>query len=149
MRRRLGAPVEAPAWPDDVRLKAFTQWRAADAHALMELAYAVGGGSVPAFAQWWGHLSQDGEYDPALCFLVCDADQETIAFAQCWTSAFVKDFVIHPHHRRRGIGQALLLHIFGIFQARGAQAVDLKVLVDNPSGAIPFYESQGMDCIQD
>lgn len=74
MRRRLNELVSAPIWPDGVHLKAFTESHAAEVHALLELAYADGGGTVPPFAEWWPLLSQDSEYDPALCFLVCDGE---------------------------------------------------------------------------
>jgi ribosomal protein S18 acetylase RimI-like enzyme len=122
----------------------FTESCAAEAHALLELAYKDGGGSVPPFGEWWRLLSQDSEYDPSLCLLVCDGHDGLVGFAQCWTSAFVKDLVVHPRCRRSGIGRALLLHVFRIFQVRGAQAVDLKVQTDNPYEAARLYESLGM-----
>jgi ribosomal protein S18 acetylase RimI-like enzyme len=148
MRRALYEPLAAPIWPDGAHLKNFTPGLAGDAHALLQLAYADGGGSVPAFEEWWTRLSGDGEYDPSLCFLACDADGNLAGFAQCWTLGFVKDFVVHPRHRRRGIGRVLLLHVFHVFQARGTQAVDLKVQADNP-GALRFYESLGMLRVSD
>jgi ribosomal protein S18 acetylase RimI-like enzyme len=144
LRRDLGESVAEPVWPADINLTSFAESRAADAHALLELAYADGGGSVPSFGEWWSRLSGDDEYDPALCFLLCDSDGSVVGFAQCWTTPFIKDFVVHPRHRRRGLGRALLLHIFRAFQDRGATAVDLKVHTDNPSGAVPLYESLGM-----
>jgi ribosomal protein S18 acetylase RimI-like enzyme len=144
MRRRLDESVGDPIWPEDVHLDTFTDGHAVEAHALLELAYADGGGSVPSFPEWWGSLSHDSEYDPGLCFPVRDGNGGLVGFAQCWTTSFVKDFVVHPHHRRRGIGRALLLHTFRIFRERDAEAVDLKVQTDNPSGAVRFYESLGM-----
>lgn len=144
MRRDLSEIVEAPVWPGDLCLQKFSEEHAAASHALLELSYAEGGGSVPDFAQWWSALSEDDEYDPDLCFLLCDRDGSAAAFAQCWTSDYIKDFVVHPRHRRRRVGRALLLHIFRAFRARGAEAVDLKVHIDNPSGAVQFYESLGM-----
>ncbi len=141
MRRRLGEPIAAPIWPNGFAPMDFT--KPAEFHALLQLAYADGGGSVPAFEAWWRQLSGDSEYDPALCFLVCDDAGEFAAAAQCWTSAFVKDFAVHPRYRRRGCGRALLLHIFRVFQERGAQAVDLKVERDNPSGAAFFMKAWG------
>jgi ribosomal protein S18 acetylase RimI-like enzyme len=149
MRRHLGPTVPVPVWPDGMHLKAFTESEAAEVHALLKLAYANGGGSVPSIGEWWSVLSQDSEYDPSLCFLVRDRRGALVGFAQCWTTAFVKDFVVHPDHRRRGIGQALLLHIFHVFRDRGAERVDLKVQTNNLSGAIPFYESLGMLQIAD
>jgi ribosomal protein S18 acetylase RimI-like enzyme len=105
--------------------------------------------AAPPFEDWWSSLSNDGEYDPDLCFPVRDRNGGLVGFAQCWTTGFVKDFVVHPRHRRRGIGRALLLHIFRIFRERGAEAVDLKVQTDNPSGAVRFYESLGMMKVSD
>jgi ribosomal protein S18 acetylase RimI-like enzyme len=144
MSRPLGEPIETPNWPDGVYLEAFTAKHSADAHALLELTYTGGGGSVPPFDEWWSLLSRDSEYDPQLCFLARDDHGHLVAFAQCWNSAFVKDFVVHPRYQRRGIGRALLLHVFRIFQERHAQSVDLKVHIDSPSGAVQFYEGLGM-----
>jgi ribosomal protein S18 acetylase RimI-like enzyme len=146
MRRHLGEPLMVPIWPKDVHLKNFTPGLAGDAHALLELAYADGGGSVASFAAWWSALSGDSEYDPGLCFAAYDANGKLVGFAQCWKESFVKDFVVHPHHRRRGIGRALLWHIFQVFQARGAQTVDLKVHTANMAG-IRLYESLGMSIV--
>jgi ribosomal protein S18 acetylase RimI-like enzyme len=144
MRRLLGETIAAPIWPDGLHLEDFTPACGRDAHALLELAYAKGGGSVPAFEAWWCALSQDGEYDPDLCFPVRDGEGKLVGFAQCWTSAFVKDLVVHPDFRKCGVGRALLLYIFQVFQKRGAAAVELKVQTDNPSGAVQFYARLGM-----
>ncbi len=65
-------------------------------------------------------------------------------FAQCWTTNFVKDFVVHPDWQRRGLGRALLVHVFHVFQERGAPAVELKVETGNFS-AIQFYQNLGME----
>lgn len=144
MRRHLNEALEAPVWPAGVHLMPFTSSHANEAHALLKLAYAEGGGTVLSFAEWWLNLSQDGEYDPHLCVLVCDRGQAVIGFAQCWTSAFIKDVVVHPRYRKLGIGRAVLLHIFRVFQERGHSAIDLKVHTDNPSGAVRLYKSVGM-----
>ena len=144
MQRDLSETMDAPVWPDGVHLADFAENQAEEAHALLELAYRDGGGSVPAFGKWWPRLSQDDEYDLKLCFAVRSRDGSLIGFAQCWTSGFVKDFVVHPHYRGHGIGRALLLHIFNAFRERGASVVALKVETGNPSGAVAFYERLGM-----
>jgi ribosomal protein S18 acetylase RimI-like enzyme len=143
MRRDLSDLPRAGAWPDGVRLVPFTDFVAAQAHALMTAAYADGGGRMPAFEAWWRALSQDGEYASELCFPVRDQSGQLAAFAQCWTSGFVKDFAVHPDWQRRGLGRALLLHVFQVFRMRGAMVVSLKVEADN-ARAIHFYQSLGL-----
>lgn len=149
MRRPLSGTLAAPVWPDGTRLEPFSEGCARDCHALLALAYKHGGGSVPVFGEWWASLSQDSEYDPALCFPVQGGDGRLVGFAQCWTSGFVKDLGVHPDHRRRRIGRALLTHIFQVFHQRGIKAVSLKVETSNPSGAVQFYEDLGMRRIAD
>jgi ribosomal protein S18 acetylase RimI-like enzyme len=143
MRRCLSESVATPRWPDDAYLKTFSELHAPAAHALLKLAYAHGGGSVASFEEWWQGLSGDAEYEPALCFPVHGAEDRIIGFCQCWTTAFVKDLVVHPGYQRRGVGSALLLHAFQAFADRGAKTVDLKVRGNNHA-AIRFYESLGM-----
>ena len=149
MRRPLTGFLEAAVWPEGTRLKSFSEGCAGECHALLELAYKDGGGTVPAFREWWMSLSQDSDYDPTLCFPVYDGEGRLVGFAQCWITGFVKDLAVHPNHRRRGVGRALLTHIFQVFQQRGVKAVCLKVEASNPSGAIQLYEDLGMRRIAD
>jgi ribosomal protein S18 acetylase RimI-like enzyme len=143
MRCSLSASLAVPRWPDGTYLKAFSELNATAAHALLKLAYTNGGGAVASFEEWWNRLSGDEEYDPALCFPVYDTEDRLIGFCQCWTTAFIKDLVVHPGCQRRGVGRALLLHAFHVLRDRSAKTVDLKVLGNN-SAAIRFYESLGM-----
>jgi len=143
MRRNLAEPVALPIWPDGVGLERFSEDHAADVHGLLQSAYADGGGAVDTLDKWWQALSSDSEYSADLCFTAYSGGK-IVAVAQCWTSAFVKDFAVHSDWRRRGVGRALLLHVFHVFRRRGAPAVDLKVQRDNPSGAVQFYENLGM-----
>jgi ribosomal protein S18 acetylase RimI-like enzyme len=142
MRWDLRAPIAAPVWPDGVALRPFTTADAPAVHVLLRLVYANGGGSVGPLAEWWAALAADSEYDPALCFTVWSGDT-LIGAAQCWTSAFVKDLVVHPDWQRRGVGKVLLMTAFQTFRNRGASSVDLKVQANN-AGAIRFYENLQM-----
>jgi ribosomal protein S18 acetylase RimI-like enzyme len=121
---------------------------AAKVHALLVAAYVQGGGYqgggyVEPFAIWWPSLTQDAEYDPALCFVAADEGGDILGVAQCWTSAFVKDLAVSPSARRRGLGSALLCHAAHTFRERGSAVIDLKVDADNPSGALHLYRSLG------
>jgi ribosomal protein S18 acetylase RimI-like enzyme len=144
-RKSLGPSLERPSWPRGVRIVTFEPSRHAPAaHRLLTAAYGHGGGTVAGFPQWWAQLRSDDEYDPRLVFLALDRKDQVAGLAQCWTSAFVKDLAVDQAWRRRGLGKALLLHVFSVFWDRGCDTVDLKVERDNPSGAERLYGALGM-----
>jgi ribosomal protein S18 acetylase RimI-like enzyme len=140
------ATLQPPSWPDGVRVRAFDPGDAASLHALLVRGYEHGGGSVKPFEQWLSETTQDAEFDPALCVLA-ESDHELVGVALCWTSAFVKDLVVRESWRRRGLGEALLLHVFAAFALRGAKAVELKVQSTN-SGAQRLYERLGFHVVE-
>lgn len=144
MRRSLAAPFPDPIWPDGIRLVPFEEQHALAAHALLAEAYSIGGGAVPSrFVDWWTVTSTDEEFDPTLCFVALDETGGMAGFALCWTSSFLKDIAVAPEHRRKGVGEALLLAAFAALKARGHEQIGLKVEVDNPSGARRLYERFG------
>ena len=144
LRRDLTEEIADPVWPAGFGVRAFSAVDAPAVHRLMRAAYAGGGGSVGAFEAWWPALRDDAEFDASLCFLAIDGAGEIAGVAQCWTSGFVKDLVVHPRARRRGLAEALLLTVFQAFRRRGASHVDLKVELDNPTGALRLYRRLGM-----
>ena len=145
LRQDLSAEARSPSWPTGIRPKTLNLGHdAQEAHAVLVMAYAKGGGSVEPFNVWWPHLSSDPEFDAALFFIAVDTQRRIVGVAQCWTSAFIKDLAVASNWRRRGIGEALLLHAFECFRRRGAQYVDLKVQVNNPSRAVRLYHRVGM-----
>jgi GNAT superfamily N-acetyltransferase len=143
--RALQGPLSPARWPRGISLRPFVPEASAQAvHRLLVEGYANGGGSVADFRIWWDSLAADDEYDPELVFTAFDDAGRLAGVAHCWTSAFVKDLVVSPSHRRRGLGSSLLQHAFAIFRSRGANAVDLKVEADN-FAAISLYRSVGME----
>ena len=146
MRRELGPAVDDPGWPAAVRPVAFTAQNASAVHQLLMLGREHGGGWVADFHAWLDAFETDPEFDPALCFVLKDA-QGVVAVAQCWTSAFIRNLVVHPRAHRQGLGLALLHHAFAAFRQRGEGHVDLKVMESN-LGACRLYERAGMQYIQ-
>jgi ribosomal protein S18 acetylase RimI-like enzyme len=144
LRRDLAEALAPPNCPTGYRVRIFGADDAPAVHRLLELGYAQGGGEVGTFDEWWPSLRNDDEFAPDLCFLAVNERQDIVGVAQCWTSAFIKDLVVHPRARRRGIATALLMTAFWEFRRRGAKRVDLKVRVDNPTGALRFYKELGM-----
>ena len=146
LRKDLREPLLAVRWPDDVTLATLKPQWLPQAHALLDQAYSGGMGSIESIAHWQHALVHDAEYDPQLCFALLRKGQ-VIAFAQAWTSAFLKDLVVHPDHQRRGLGDALLSHVFAIFKQRREAWVDLKVMEGNHT-ALRLYQKHGMTVVQ-
>lgn len=116
-----------------------------DAHALHALLEeAFDDGADGPFDDWWPRIHGDAEFDPDLCFLVIDGKGLLAGAALCWTSSFVKDLAVHPASRRRGIGEALMRHVFLAFRDRGAAHVDLKTNSVKNAAAFRLYERLGM-----
>ncbi len=147
MRRELDRPFDAPVWPDGLTVGHFGADDAPAVHALLQRAYARGGGDVMPYDVWLPRMTGDAEYDPRLWFVVRDV-KGIAGVALCWTSAFVKDIAVDLRWRRRGLGEALLLLVFGEFAARSAPAVELKVDSDNPSGAVRLYRRMGFEIVE-
>jgi len=147
-RRVLSHAAEPAAWPAGFAMVPFVpSCHARAVHGLLAEGYRDGGGSVPGFAAWWSTLSSDAEYDPDLIFLLASPGGAPAAVAICWTSAYVKDLVVAAAERRQGLASSLLRHVFQMFRARGAGAVDLKVHAENQA-AIGLYRSVGMTCVE-
>jgi ribosomal protein S18 acetylase RimI-like enzyme len=142
MRIDLRSAIPRPNWPQGSNVRGFHDSDGPRLHALLEHGYRNGGGSVAAYDVWLPALTGDAEFDPALCFLV-EVGDDLAAAAICWTSAFVKDIVVHETWRRQGLGEALLRFAFRTFERRGADNVQLKVQTQNAS-AIRLYERVGM-----
>src|SRR5262249_1414400 len=96
LRRDLTEAVAPPTCPTGYRVRTFAADDAPTVHRLLEVGYAQGGGHIGAFEEWWPSLRDDSEFAPDLCFLALNERQEIVGVAQCWTSAFIKDLVVHP-----------------------------------------------------
>ena len=70
------------------------------------------------------------------CRVIRDKDD-----ASCWWLAGI---VVHPAHRRRGVGRALALEAVAYARARGAALIRSETHVDNHA-SIGFHESLGFD----
>lgn len=109
-------------------------------HALLASVFT----DEPNFEDWWQSRSNDAEFDPALVFLVRGDEGQLAAVAWCWASAFVKDLAVAHAARRKGLAEALMLHVFAVFRARGAGRVDLKTNTIANADAYRLYQRLGM-----
>lgn len=141
--------------PEDIRPPFGFAWTPFDpvlhpapARALLNAAYTRGGGTVCDWETWWREIEADPEYEPGLCFVAVEQQTGAMAaFAPCWSPGFIKDIAAAEAHRGQGLGGALMRRIFQTFKARGCSHIDLKVEIDNPSGAVSFYKGLGMRVI--
>lgn len=140
------ARLREPVWPAGVRPRSFEPGDARSLHSLLDHGYRHGGGSVAAFETWLPQMTTDEEFDPQLWFLA-ESKGRLVGAVLCWTSAFVKDVVVHESWRRRGLAEALLQRAFNALAAIGATAVELKVEAMN-QGAVRLYEGLGMDVVE-
>ncbi|EIM13348.1 GNAT family N-acetyltransferase [Pseudomonas chlororaphis] len=146
MRRDLTGQPAPASWPAAFSLDSYRPELAEAVHGLMHLGYQDGGGRVPELDSWRQCFESDAEYDPQLCLVAQDAEG-VVGVIQCWTSAYIKDLVVHPRARRQGLGRALLLQAFEVFRQRREAFVDLRVLEDNQR-ARGLYDSVGMVTIR-
>jgi ribosomal protein S18 acetylase RimI-like enzyme len=142
LTRSLSLPVSPRALPAGVTLTPWREEAAHAVHALLELSYRDGGGSVDPFDEWREWFTSDAEFEPASCFLAWQG-QTLVGVALCWSSAFVKDLCVAPHFRRRGLASGLLAAVIAHFGRRGALMVELRSRSDNPSGANELYRKMG------
>ncbi|MFJ7885767.1 GNAT family N-acetyltransferase [Pseudomonas sp. NPDC096917] len=142
LRKDLRQALAPAQWPEGIQLSPLSEELLPRAHALLEQGYATGQGSVDSLLDWQHALRHDAEYDPQLCFVGL-LDNNVVGVAQAWTSAYLKDLVVHPRLQGRGLGGALLNHVFSVFQQRGEPCMDLKVMEHNHP-ARRLYQRHGM-----
>ncbi|MBB3225175.1 GNAT family N-acetyltransferase [Pseudoduganella umbonata] len=144
MRKDLDAADAAapPGFPAGVHVVPFDPaLHACAAYALLAAAHPD---RCEGFDGWWGALSSDAEYDPETFFIAIDGAGDIAALAICWSVPFVKDLVVAPAWRCRGLSAALMRHAFAWFAQRGHRHVGLKVDSDNPYNARALYRRLGM-----
>lgn len=146
LRKDLRVALNAAQWPAHVSLVALCDDLLLPVHALLRLGYADASGSVEPFDIWSQRWRRDAEYDPQLCFIAM-RDGDVIGVAHGWTSAYLKDLVVHARYQGQGIGRALLAQAFDAYKQRGEPWVDLKVMQSNVR-ARRMYERAGMVQVQ-
>ena len=110
-----------------------------------------------AFRDHWGHVPGnfnnwklrkiDREaFDPALWYIAWDGDQ-IAGYAQTRFRnevGWIGNLGVRRPWRKRGLGEALLLHSFNEFYKRGMPTIGLGVDASNPTGATRLYQKVGM-----
>jgi mycothiol synthase len=140
----LPSEIPPPVWPEGVEVRTFREEDAHEVKALLDLAYKEEFHHQPAaFENWRRFMLEDPMFDPEAWFLAVSEGQ-IVAAALNWDEGYVKDLVVHPDWRGRGLGKALMLETFGEFSRRGLPRVTLKTDSNNPTSAWRLYERVGM-----
>jgi mycothiol synthase len=138
--------IPEPQWPDGITLRIYSgeEAEAREIKDLLDLAYAEEFHHQPAtFENWSRFMFEDPMFDREVWF-VAVAEDKIVAAALNWDEGYVKDLVVHPEWRGRGLGKALMYETFGAFKRRGLPRVTLKTDSNNPTDAWRLYERVGM-----
>jgi mycothiol synthase len=140
----LPAEVRHLRWPEGIGVRTFREEDAHEVKDLLDLAYKGEFHHHPmTFEHWRRFMLDDPSFDADAWFLAI-AGGEIVGAALNWKEGFVKDLVVHPDWRGRGLGRALMLQTFGEFSRRGVPRVTLKTDSNNPTDAWRLYERLGM-----
>ena len=156
-----GVELPPPHWPEGLSVRTFDPER--DMYALWEMMDA-------AFTDHWSHVQiaferwrfhavdHEPNFDPSLFFLVIDAAHPEQVAAAAMTrlerpgdpaAGHVRELGVRREYRGRGVGLALLLHLFADFQRRGKERVSLGVDSESLTGANRLYLRAGMRPVLD
>ena len=138
--------IPEPEWPEGVSVRTYggEEAEAREIKELLDLAYAEEFHHQPAtFENWSRFMFEDPMFDAAVWFLA-EADAKIVGAALNWDEGYIKDLVVHPDWRGRGLGKALVYQTFGEFKRRGLPRVTLKTDSNNPTDAWRLYERAGM-----
>lgn len=146
-------PPPAPIWPEG--LKPADAREGVDERAIYEAAEEAFLDHFQfsprmEFEDWVRQRKRYG-FDPSLWTVVWDGDEiAAIGLARMTTegTGWVSVLGVRRPWRGRGLGRAILQHLFQRFYERGVPSVALGVDAANPTGATRLYESAGMSVIR-
>ena len=148
MRIEILTPPPAPTWPEGVAVRSCIPGQ--DERIIfntLEEAFADHWGHVPRDYESWAEVNVASEtYDPSLWLLATAGEEPAGAVRGRMRSeeGWINTLGVRRPWRRSGLGMAMLLHMFGVFYARGVRVVGLGVDAQNPTGATRLYERAGM-----
>jgi len=98
------------------------------------------------FNNWKLRKIERNDFDPALWHIAWDGDL-IAGYAQTRNRndvGWIANIGVRRPWRKRGLGEALMLHSFNEFYKRGIIRISLGVDASNPTGATRLYEKVGM-----
>jgi len=155
-RMALDLPADAPEpeWPDGLTVRPLAPGEERAVYEVHEECFADHWEHVREPYEDWAHWTVEREdFDPSLWWVVTDGD-EIAAYALCRRHdaepemGWVEMLGTRVPWRRRGLGRALLHHVFREFESRGYARVGLGVDAESLTGANVLYERVGMRVVR-
>ena len=149
MRIDFTEPPSAPEWPEGVTVRAAVEGDIRTAYDVYTETFEDTWEFGRDPFEEWRHWMVEDDLDLSLWFVAEDRD-EVAGAALCKPHdaeqglGWVNILGVRRPWRRRGLGRALLLHLFGEFHRRGFHGVGLGVDAESLTGANRLYESAGM-----
>lgn len=139
-------PPPAPQWPAGCRLRSVQPGRDDEIlHRFIQTAFQRPGRTPQPFEEWRDFMMRADHFVPDIWFLLLRGE-ELLGAALCYDYepyGWVRQLAVAEAWRGRGIGSALLTHVFGVFYRRGQTRVALGVEASNEN-AYRLYQRLGM-----
>ena len=150
MEIKLEAEPAKPKFPEGIELRPFIKgehdvavWQAQN-----EAFRDHPGSHDVTLEEWRQSRFEDPEFDPTLWPIAWDRPSGEVAGFSLnryrMGIGWIRTLGVRRPWRRRGLGEALLLHSFGEFYKRGMKTIGLGVDAQNPTGATRLYQKVGM-----
>jgi ribosomal protein S18 acetylase RimI-like enzyme len=143
----LDEPPAAPDWPPGLDVAPVEAAEIGRFHDTLDEAFAEEWGHEPEHGVDWRSVRETRHPDHSLWFVVKDGEEiagAAVADEDRRGVGWVAAIGVRKPWRRRGLGEALLLHCFRELGARGKRKIALGVDAENPTGAMRLYERAGM-----
>jgi len=144
----LKGPPEESKLPEGIELRPFVKgehdvavWQAQN-----EAFRDHPGSHESTLEEWRRFRFDDPEFDPTLWAIAWDGD-EVAGFSlnrYRMGIGWIRTIGVRRPWRKRGLGEALLIHSFGEYYRRGTRTIGLGVNAHNPTGATRLYQKVGM-----
>jgi len=155
MEINLTAPPAPAYFPEGIELRPFVKEQHAQAvlDAQNESFRDHWGNHDEEYEQWAARKFGRAAFDPSLWIIAWDGPSGEIAgFSQNRYRGgigWIGTLGVRRPWRKRGLGEALLLHSFGDFYKRGMNTIGLGVDSQNPTGATRLYQKVGMHAVSE
>ena len=146
----LDAPPPEPKFPEGIELRPFIKGKhdVAVWQAQNEAFRDHWGSHDVTLEEWQRSRFDDPEFDSTLWPIAWDERSAEVAGFSLnryrMGIGWIRTLGVRRRWRKRGLGEALLLHSFGEFYRRGMKTIGLGVDAQNPTGATRLYQKAGM-----